>query len=244
MSEHDSDSYVDIDVAIYGGGKGNIVESIETHFGLELTKEAERKWVGPHAAKRVMGVTTRGVSEIGYADASGECALLSLIVAFFLFLIVIWQLVMFLIVIVVLAIFSGGAALKYTRATYMTTDSASIEPSQLEAFTKDMIDDGRFVMVGLEEAGFALGPVAKASTRATRLFRYGIVFSMLIASLFLVTEVIYRLLYSVWLVDLLILAGFGFAFLFGIIATDLGVILRRRLRGEIEAGYVDGPLRE
>jgi hypothetical protein len=190
-----------------------------------------------------MGVTTRGVSEIGYADASGECALLSLIVAFFLLLIVIWQLVMFLIVIVVLGIFSGGAALKYTRATYMTTDSASIEPSQLESFTKDMINSGRFVMVGLEETGFALGPVAKASTRATRLFRYGIVFSMLIASLFLLTEVVYRLLYAVWLVDLLILAAFGVAFLLGIIMTDAGVILRRRLRGGIEAGYVDGPLR-
>jgi hypothetical protein len=244
MSDYDSEAFVDIDVAIYGGGKGDIPESIETHFGIELTKEAERRWVGPHAAKRVMGVTTRGVSEIGYADASGECALLSIIVAFFLFLIVLWQLVMFLIVIVVLGIFSGGAALKYTRATYMTTDSASIESSQLEAFTKDMIDSGRFVMVSLEEPGFALGPVAKASTRATGLFRYGIVFSILIASLFLVTEVVYRFLYGVWLVDLLILAGFGIAFLLGIIATDAGVILRRRLRGDIKAGYVDGPLRE
>lgn len=246
MGEEEFTELADVKVAIYGGGKGKIIDSIQTHFGVELSSEADHTWVAPGAAKRAMRVTTSGVSEIGYADASGECTILAIIVSFFLLLIVLWQLIMFLIVILVLAIFSGGAALKYARATYMTAYADEIDSSCLESFTKDQIVSGRFVMASADSPSFILGPITKSSSKATRLFRYGIVWSVLIASAFLVFEVVYWFLYRSWLTDLMnpIIIGLGAAFLLGIILTDLGVLLRRRLRGGIEEGYVEGPLRE
>ena len=233
----------DVDVAIYGRGKSDVLSSIETRFGVDLKDEAEHEWVAPRAAKRAIRVTASGVKEIGYADHSGECTLVSIIVAIIVALIIFLQLVVFLIVLVVLTIFTGGAALKYTKATYMKAPGESIEASQLEAFAKDQILTGRFVMVKTENSRFPLGPISKASTRATQLFRWGIISSVTIAFVFLAVEAVYYFLNWTWLTDIMILLGFGLAFLLAIIITDIGVLLRRRLRGGIESGYVEGPLR-
>jgi hypothetical protein len=233
----------DVEVAIYGRGRTDVLDSIEKRFGVDFKDEVEHQWVAPRAAKRAITVTASGVKEIGYADHSGECTLVSLIVAVIVAIIVFLQLVVFLIVLVVLTIFTGGAALKYTKATYMTAPGESIEPSQLEAFTKDQILTGRFVMVKTDTSRFPLDPITKASTRASQLFRWGIVSSVAIAFVFLAVEAIYYFLNSSWYTDFLVLLGFGLAFLFAIIITDIGVVLRRRLRGGIESGYVDGPIR-
>lgn len=233
----------DVEVAIYGRGRSDVLDSVEARFGVDFKDEAEHEWVAPRAAKRAIRVTASGVKEIGYADHSGECTLVSAIVAIIIGIIIFLQLVVFLIVLVVLTIFTGGAALKYTKATYMTAPGESIEPSQLEAFTRDQILTGRFVMVKTDTSRFPLNPITKASTRATQLFRWGIVSAVAIAFVFLAVEAIYYFLNRSWLTDLLVLLGFGLAFLLAIIVTDIGVVLRRRLCGGIEAGYVDGPIR-
>ncbi len=233
----------DVEVTIYGRGRSDVLDSIETRFGVDFKDEAEHQWVAPRAAKRAIRVTASGIKEIGYADHTGECTIISAIVAIIVTIIIFLQLVVFLIVLVVLTIFTGGAALKYTKATYMTAPGESIEPSQLEAFTKDQILTGRFVMVKTDISRFPLGPITKASTRATQLFRWGIVSSVAIAFVFLVVEAVYYYLNRSWLTDIPVLLGFGLTFLFAIIITDIGVLLRRRLRGGIESGYVEGPIR-
>ncbi len=119
-----------------------------------------------------------------------------------------------------------------------------MDPASLEAFTKDQILSGRFVRAKPEDPEMELQPITKSASSATQLFRTGIVFSLVIAMIFLIVEIVYRFLTGFWLRDLIVLLEFGIAFLLGIIMLDVGALKRRGLRKGIEAGYVDGPLRE
>ena len=150
--------------------------------------------------------------------------------------------ILFVIVIAVLTIFSGGAALKYTRVTYITGNMFEIDIDEIETFTKDQVLGGRFVRAKADSQDVKFKSITNRATTATHLFRIGIVFSLMVATIFAAFEIVYRLIYGMWLIEYIVLAEFGLAFLLGIVLTDIGALLRRRLRFDI--GYVDGPLRE
>ncbi|MGY5875789.1 MAG: hypothetical protein RTU30_08585 [Candidatus Thorarchaeota archaeon] len=244
MSSELYDPTSNVNIAIYGRGKDDVNESIEKHFGVSLSSEAAHTWVGISQAKHTMRVTKKGILDTTYMAANVECVIVMIIVGFILSLLLLFQMIMFMIVLSVLGLFSGGAALKYSRVTYITALASEADPDSIEVFTKHQILNGRFVRVKPEDPGLELKSITKSANTATQLFRVGIVFSIVVATLFLFVEVGYRVLYGVWLTDLIALLEFGIAFLLGIIMTDVGALKRRGLRKGIEAGYVDGPLRE
>jgi hypothetical protein len=149
-----------------------------------------------------------------------------------------WQIVVFMIVILVLAVFSGGASLKFIRGTFIEGDHTKIDLAKLDSFVREEVQKGRFVKVESEAAEAGLSDFIKSSTRATKMFRNGIKLSLVISTIFLIVEVAYRFWQGHWLtglnpitgtLELYVLIGFGLIFLIGIITMDIGVLMRRRL---------------
>jgi hypothetical protein len=244
MSSEKSEAETWIDIAVYGRGKEQIVDSIEKHFGMPLSMQADHTWVGVKDAKKAMNVTSKGVSESMLAIVDVLCVIIMLAIVIIMALFIFVEVILYVIVLVVLTVFSGGAALKYTRVTYISANLVEISTKEIEDFTGEQIVAGRFVRVRTTDRDLELGKIASRATTATQLFRIGIIFSLAVATIFLFFEVIYRLLYGDWFTEIIVLAEFGLAFLAGIILMDIGVLLRRRLNQGIEASYVDGPLRE
>ena len=83
-----------------------------------------------------------------------------------------------------------------------------------------------------------MSAVTKSASRATIAFRRGIQFALLIATIFLITEVIYFVMNQHWLsglnvatadFEIMVLTIFGVLFLIGVIVMDMGVLLRRNV---------------
>lgn len=227
-----SESEPTMAISVYGGKKDDVKESIERN--LELTDESfYQTWLSINVMKQLGFLFEGGVESSG--------GLLEMIVMFILVAIILaafafWQIVIVIIVILVLAIFSGGASFKFIRGTFIEVDHTKIDLAKLDNFVKEQIQKGRFVKVESEVAESSLSDFTKKATKATRVFRNGIKISLVISTIFLFVEVAYRFIVGHWLTgqdpvtgpqELWALFGFGLVFLIGIIAMDVGVLMRR-----------------
>jgi len=225
-SSVDADSHSLLRVSVYGGKKKEVFESIERHLGASEEAELYHTWVNVSAMRRLAFLFEGGVESAGgIIEIVCMFAVLLLLLALFAF----WQLVVAIFVLVVLALFSGGAALKYLRGTFLSVPLDGIDLNAVEQLTKEQVTAGQFVNVAIDNAEKNIGPIALASSKATRLFKTGIHIALLTATLFLVLEIAFRLLTEGWAFDAIILLVFGWAFFLGIALMDGGVVLRYRL---------------
>ncbi|MHA1863554.1 MAG: hypothetical protein ACTSWA_07280, partial [Candidatus Thorarchaeota archaeon] len=88
-----------------------------------------------------------------------------------------------------------------------------------------------------------MSEVTQKASAATLTFKRGIQFALLIATIFLITEVYYFFMMGHWLsglnvatytLEITVLTIFGLLFLVGIILMDTGVLLRSRVAKIIE----------
>ncbi len=223
-----------MEISVYGGNRDDVKESIERN--LELTEEDfYQTWLSINVMKQLGFLFEGGVeSSGGILEMIVMFIFVALILAAFAF----WQVVIFIIVILVLAIFSGGASFKYIRGTFIEADHTKIDLAKLDNFVKEQIKEGRFVKVESLPVESKFSDSMKKATSATRVFRSGIKISLILSTVFLIVEVAYRFFVGHWLTglhpvtgtqELYVLILFGFIFLAGIIAMDLGVLMRRNL---------------
>jgi hypothetical protein len=226
-------------IAIYGGKRDDVKESIERN--LELTDESfYQTWLAINALKQLSFIFVGGVeSSGGIIEMLVMFALVVIILALFAF----WQVVVFAIVLLVLAIFSGGAAFKFVRGTFIEADHTKMDLSKLDNFVKEQILKGHFVKVESPPVKDQLGETTKEASHSTTVFRRGITMAMVVATLFLITEVLYYLTMSHWLsglnpataeLEIIVLYCFGLAFLLGIMIMNFGVLMRRNLSKSLE----------
>jgi hypothetical protein len=228
----DAKSSVDIEhhpllrVSVYGGKKKEVFESIERHLGVSEETELYHTWVNVSAMKRLAFLFEGGVESAGgIIEIVCMFAVLVLLLALFAF----WQLVVFFAVLVVMALFSGGVALKYLRGTFFSALLDGVNLDAVEQLTKEQVTAGRFVSVVIDNAEKNIGPISSSASKATRLFKTGIHIALLTATLFLVLEVAFRFLTEQWTFDAMVLLIFGWAFFFGIALMDGGIVLRYQL---------------
>ena len=187
-------------------------------------------WVNVSVMRRLGFLFVGGVESAGgLFDILCVLTLVAAVLAIFIF----WQVVVVIAVIAVLTIFSGGAALKFLRGTFIEAHSTKIPSDKLESFVVDQVVGGNFVQVKAPNE-YELNYATKQSTSATKVFRSGIFFSLFIATIFMVFELAYFFLYQQWQTSFEVLALFGAGFLVGIAIMDLGVVLRHQLANNVK----------
>ena len=129
------------------------------------------------------------------------------------------------------------------RAVYITAPITNMESSKIDEFVATQLTQGRFVLIEDSEASKTMSAVTQKASSATLTFRRGIQFALLIATIFLITEVTYFFMMGHWLsglnvatytLEITVLTMFGLGFLVGIILMDIGVLLRSRVAKSIE----------
>ena len=233
MSSEGSGDYEgpSIEIVVYGGKEAEVSKSLESHVGTGEDAHIYQTWVNVAALKRLGFVFEGGVESAGgIFDLIFLFALIAVIFLLFIF----WNLVVYAVVFVVLYIFSGGAALKYLRGSFITAPSGKIPADKLDAFATEQLKKGYFVKAKDDEGDVNIGPVMQKSTTITALFSAGININLLIATAFLAFELIFRYMTNTWALDLYLLTFFGIMFLTGIIAMDIGVLWRRRFAGKLQ----------
>ena len=242
VSKGDSEEYKsgDLHITIYGGNKEEVKESIETHLGADI--KFYQTWITLSILKRLGFVFEGGVESSG--SLTGVVCMFIMVIAIFA-LFFFWQIIVFFIVLAVLALFSGGAALRYLRGTFIEAQSEKMDFSKIESFTRDQVEAGRFVKVNCKTENVEIGHITSKASSITSMFEMGIWLSLGIATLFLVFQAIYWLFYGHFISGLNVdtavqeiftLAVFGLAFLVGIVIMDFGVIKRDQLEAELSGG--------
>ncbi|MGY5852741.1 MAG: hypothetical protein RTU92_04165 [Candidatus Thorarchaeota archaeon] len=217
-------------VTVYGGKKEETFTSIEKHLGIPEESNIYHTWINVSAMKRLRFLFVDGVESAGgIFDVLALFVIIAAILAIFVF----WQLVVFFLIIVVLTLFSGGAALKFVRGTFFAAPVEQVRFEGIDDFVKENLALGHFVRIESESTEEELGPLARSSSRATFLFRLGVFQSLVVGTIVLIVEVLYRFLLDAWLVDLVILGIFGLGFLIGALTMDTGVLLRYRLARKV-----------
>lgn len=225
----------DVKIAIYGGRLSEVEESVKAHLVTSNETEIYHTWVNVAAMKRLGFLFSGGVESAGgVVEIIWMFAVMLAILALFF----IWNLLVFVVVILVLAVFSGGAALKYLRGTFVSLPLEKAGADRLDAFTTDQLVRGHFVSVKSKKKELSLGQACASSNRATTVFKAGIHLSLAIATLLIIVELLYRFVTAIWVTDLLVLAFFGLAFLIGIVFMDAGTIMRYRLAKRIKTAGV------
>ena len=214
----------DLFVTVYGGKKDDVTRAFMGRSD-EGSSHVYRTWVNLAVLKRFGNLFGGSVESAGGAT---DLLFLIIVSAIILGFYVFWQIVVFFLAILVLALFSGGAALKFVRGTFIEALGEKVDSKKLDDFLKGQIAGGRFVEVR-SGANYPAESFTRRASRATSIFKMGIYIALAVATVFLVVEVIYFLLNHLWLTDLLSLVAFGLAFLLGAIVMDTGVILRWRL---------------
>ncbi len=218
----------DLFISVFGGKKDDVNDALQQHIGEDA--HYYQTWVNVSAMRRLGFLFVGGVESAGGVfDILCVLTIAAAILAVFLF----WQVVIFIAVIIVLAIFSGGAALKFLKGTFIETTSSKVPSDKLEAFVVDQTVGGNFVQIRAPPE-YELHYATKQASTATKIFRLGIYFALFIATIFMVFEVVYYVLFQNWMTQLEVLALFGSAFLIGICVMDLGVLLRRQLAKKVE----------
>ncbi len=169
--------------------------------------------------------------EGGVESAGGivELICVFVIIALALGVYFIAQVVVLALVLVVLAIFSGGASIKYLRSTVIEQPAQNVDVSSLDAFILEQGASGRFVYVHSDapEHIRQLSDHAFEFVAASRAFRVGVMISYLAALIFTTIEIVWRVLFGTWMTNFYVLLFLGLAFVIGTLVLDAGVILRR-----------------
>ncbi len=223
--EHKAEKFQpDLFVTIYGGKKDDVTQSFMGRSDEEST-HVYSTWVNIGVMKQFGNLFGGSVESAGGAT---DLLFLIIVSAIILGFYVFWQIVVFFLAILVLALFSGGAALKFVRGTFIEALSEKVDSKKLDDFLKEQIVSGRFVEVRTG-TNYRAEPFTRRASGATRVFKAGIYIALIVATAFLIVELLYFVLIHLWLTDLLALVVFGLAFLLGAVVMDTGVIMRWRL---------------
>ncbi|MGY5865387.1 MAG: hypothetical protein RTV41_12350 [Candidatus Thorarchaeota archaeon] len=226
-------------IAIFGGKRGEVQESIERNLELK-DEEFYQTWLSINVMKKL------GFMFAGGVESSGgiiEMIIMFVFVALVLAVFAFWQVVIFMLVLLVLALFSGGAAFKFVRGSFIEADHTKIDLAKLDNFVKEQVLAGHFVKVESLPVKDKIGETTKDASHATNVFRRGINLSMIVATLILVIEVVYYSLTNHWLsglnpitgdMEIIVLYCFGLAFLLGILVMNMGVLMRRSLSKSLQ----------
>lgn len=219
----------DLFVSIYGGKKEEVTENLAQHMDEDGTQQYQT-WLNVSVMRRLGFMFTGGVESAGgIFDILCVLTIIAAVLAVFVF----WQVIVYIAVIFVLALFSGGAAFKFLRGTFIEGVSDKIPSKMLEAFVSNQLYDGSFVQIRAPES-YELGYISAQSSSSTKMFKVGIYFALFIATIFMIFEVAWFLLFQAWMTELTVLALFGTGFLIGICVMDLGVLLRRQLAKKVK----------
>ena len=217
-------------MVIYGGKKNEVAQSLESVLGL-AEEDYYQTWVSLGLMRRLGFLFEGGVESAG---GVGELVCMFAVLVIVLALFAFWNLAVVFLVVLVLTVLSGGAALKFVRGTYVTTSLDGIEQSSLDAFVRQQVILGRFV----DFKGEPRSADIESSSFATTLFKRGIQAALLVATLFLIAEVIYWLVNGHWLsgldpvtgpLEFQVLIVFGILFVIAAVIMDIGVLIRYRL---------------
>ncbi len=211
-------------VTVYGGKRDDMVQSFIERSDEEVTR-VYSTWVNVGALKRFGSLFGGSVeSAAGATDLLFLIIVSAVILGFYVF----WQIIVFFLAIVVLALFSGGAALKFVRPVFIEALGEKVDSKMMDDFLKEQIASGRFVEVRTG-TGYRVEPFTRRASGVTRVFKAGIYIALIVATVFLVVELLHLIFSHLWLTDLLSLVVFGVAFLLGAVVMDAGVIMRWRL---------------
>ena len=226
-------------ISIYGGKRSAVQESIERNLELK-DDEFYQTWLSINVMKQLGFMFGGGVeSSGGIIEMIIMFVFVALVLAAFAF----WQVVIFMLVLLVLALFSGGAAFKFVRGTFIEADHTKIDLMKLDSFVKEQILAGSFVKVESAPVKDQLAETTRNASHATNVFRRGIFLSMIVATLILIIEVVYYFLTNHWLsglnsvtgdMEIIVLYCFGLAFLLGILIMNMGVLMRRSLSKSLQ----------
>lgn len=226
-------------ITIYGGKKEEVGESAKNILGIS-DSDYYGTWISMGIMQRLGFLFEGGVESAGgIAEIVCMFAVLIAVLALFAF----WSVAIVFVVIAVLSLLSGGAAYKFIRAVYITAPITNMESSKIDEFVANQLTQGRFVRIEDSDTSKAMSIVTQKASMATLTFKRGIQFALLIATIFLITEVAYFFMMGHWLsgfnvatetLEIMVLTIFGVLFLFGIMLTDIGVLLRRRAANSIE----------
>ncbi|MHA1576948.1 MAG: hypothetical protein ACTSU3_06270 [Candidatus Thorarchaeota archaeon] len=230
----DSPDIQETSITIYGGKKDEVGNDAKSILGIG-DDEYYGTWLSMGIMRRLGFLFDGGVESAGgLGEIVCMFALLVIILAVFAF----WSVAVVFIVVIVLTLLSGGAAYKFIRAVYITTPLSGMDNSKIDEFVSEQLAKGRFVKIEGIGTTAEMSATTKSSSTAASHFRRGIQFSLFIATIFLITEVIYFLMNQHWLsglnvatadFEILVLTMFGLLFLIGIVLMDIGVLLRRRI---------------
>ncbi|MGY5870935.1 MAG: hypothetical protein RTV72_01680 [Candidatus Thorarchaeota archaeon] len=231
-----SDDFPVTSITIYGGKSDEVGNDAKSILGI-ADDDYYGTWLSMGIMRRLGFLFDGGVESAGgLGEIVCMFAILIAILAMFAF----WSVAVVFIAVIVLTLLSGGAAYKFIRAVYITTPIANMESSKIDEFVAKQLTQGRFVRV---ESKTDMSPITQSASTASHAFRRGIQFALLIATIFLITEVIYYLMNQHWLsglnaataeFEILVLTCFGILFLIGVVVMDIGVMLRRRVAKRIE----------
>ena len=231
-----SDDFPATSITVYGGKIDEVGTDAKNILGIG-DDEYYGTWLSMGIMRRLGFLFEGGVESAGgVAEIICIFAIIVVILAMFAF----WSVAVVFLVVIVLTILSGGAAYKFLRATYITAPISNMENSKIHEFVSKQLTQGRFVKV---ESKSEMSAITNSASRASTAFRSGIQFALLVATIFLITEVIYYLMNQHWLsglnpatadFEILVLTIFGLLFLCGVIIMDIGVLLRRSVAQSIE----------
>ncbi len=219
-----------IEISVYGTKKQEVKSVIDEQLDSQAEPHVYETWVNVSAMRRLGFLFEGGVESAGGVI---EIVLMFLAMAIVLALFAFWQLVVYSIVFAVLAIFSGGGALKFIRGTFIEFDADKVQNIDIDLLVSDLTKKGAFVHTkGIETD--ELGEITSRSLRATNIFKIGIYLDLVIATVFLIVQVLSYIFLVQWLTDLTILGIFGIIFLIGILIMDVGLLFRRNLKKDLE----------
>ena len=226
-------------ITIYGGKMDEVGESVKNILGIS-DSDYYGTWISMGIMQRLGFLMDGGLESAGgMAEIVCMFAILIAILALF----ALWSVAIVFIVIAVLTLLSGGAAYKFIRAVYITASISNMGSSKIDEFVATQLTQGRFVRIEDSDALKTMSAVTQKASSATLTFKRGIQFTLLIATIFLITEVIYFFMMGHWLsglnvataeFEILVLSCFGILFLVGVLVMDIGVVLRRRTARGIE----------
>ena len=240
MSRHnETPEFPDTSITIYGGKADEVGNEAKSILGI-ADDDFYGTWLSMGIMRRLGFLFEGGVeSSGGLGEIVCMFAILIIILAMFAF----WSVAVVFVVVIVMTLLSGGAAYKFLRAVYITAPISSMGNSKIDEFVAKQLTQGRFVRI--EGAGYSteMSEITRNASTAAIAFRRGIQFTLFIATIFLITEVIYFLMNQHWLsglnvataeFEILVLTIFGLLFLIGVVVMDIGVLLRRSAAKRIE----------
>ena len=220
-------------ITIYGGKKDEVGSSAKRLLGIS-DDDYYGTWLNLGILRRLGFLFEGGVESAG---GLGEIICVLGVVIIVLAMFTLWNIAVVFLVVLVLTILSGGAAVKFIRAVYITAPLNALDKNQINEFVAEQVALGRFVRIEETKASKEMSGLAQKTSGATLVFRTGIQFALLVATVFLIVQVIYYFVMNHWIsglneatqvLEIQVLTYFGLLFLVGVILMDVGVLLRSR----------------